>query len=163
MNRYEGIAMRTALWLALCFGCVALPNRMPAQAAPRDTLKRLDGSRVRLEIDGHGQRIGTLLDARRDSLFLYACGHCKPFRFAAGEIDRIDVSRGWSEGRVYRDFVLGFLAGGVSGYVLGNRADRNCGDYCGLAPALDTVGGAIIGMIAGGVIGSRDHWVRAWP
>ncbi|MGI8498546.1 MAG: hypothetical protein ACR2OG_13275 [Gemmatimonadaceae bacterium] len=163
MDRSEHISVRSTTWFALCVVCVAWPSRISAQTVQRDTLRQLVGYRVRVELGGHGQRVGTLLGSSHDSVSVYACGHCEPFRFAKGDVARIDVSRGWSEGRVYRDLAIGFLAGGATGYVIGKRSERNCRDVCGLGAAISTVGGAITGMIAGGIFGSRDHWVRAWP
>lgn len=143
----------------LLLGAGTLPAQSLAGAFVRP------GDRVRVttyQMASSGERqVGVLQQMFRDSVTVdWASGARETFPLH--RVRRLDVSEGRGS-FVGLGMVGGFLGGAVTGAVVGTASWDGTDSYRGLAVAASSVVGALVGTVAGGLIGAvgrRERWAR---
>jgi hypothetical protein len=171
-------AMKRSLILVICASLVASTSASAQRASELQ-----EGVRVRVT-RSHGRSVvGTYLGAEMDSVRVLQEGHERPQRLPAGDVSKIEVSRGRSraKGALIKG-LIGLGIGAVSGAIVGAatysdsdstvcNADFGCGPaFCilicsksqaaGLVGTIGAAAGLVIGTITGVVTG-QEQWQTA--
>jgi hypothetical protein len=159
------------LLAALLLVVLTQPHTLAAQS-PGPAASLAPGARLRITTrDGEKPRIATLVARTADTLQLRMAGSANTVAMPLADISRLDVSTGQHR-NVYKGMILGVLAGGGGGALLGAASYQPCTSQCLFAPAnagasavIGGVAGGALGLVVGSLIGAVrvDDWKRVVP